>query len=89
MGASPIHQPSYQRFAKLLKQWRAEAGLTQRGLADKLGEHASWVAKSELCERRIDPIEMIRWTRACGVDAGDVIDQVDALVNNVKRRRKK
>lgn len=53
----------------LLRRWREEAALTQRGLAQKLGKARSYVHKVEVGDRRIDPIEFIAWCRACGLDA--------------------
>jgi predicted transcriptional regulator len=44
----------------LLIAKRSEAGLTQAGLARKLGEHQSFVARLESGQRRIDVIEFLR-----------------------------
>ena len=52
----------------LLKQWRLDAGLTQRGLGERLRKPASYVYKVEAGARRIDPLEFVQWCRACGVD---------------------
>ena len=52
---------------------REEAGLTQRSLAIKLKMHASMVHRSEIGDRRIDPVEFAAWCRACGVDPGEAI----------------
>lgn len=47
---------------------RHESGLSQRALAEKLGELPSWIAKIELGERRIDVVEFTRIARALGTD---------------------
>ena len=67
MGASPLHSPRYRRFCRLLRQWRADANLTQHQLAERVGRPSSWVHKTEVGERRMDPIELVEWTRATGV----------------------
>jgi transcriptional regulator with XRE-family HTH domain len=53
---------------RILRQAREDAGLSQRALATKLGVHASWVAKVELGERRLDVVEFIQVARALGRD---------------------
>jgi hypothetical protein len=43
------------------------AGLTQRGLGDRLQKPQSWVYNSETANRRVDVTEFIAWSRACRV----------------------
>ena len=43
---------------------REDAGLSQRALAERLGEHHSWVAKVEIGERRLDVVEFVRICKA-------------------------
>jgi len=45
---------------------RIDAGLTQADLADRLHKPQSFVAKVETMERRLDLIEFVKWTIACG-----------------------
>ena len=52
----------------LLKQWRIDAGLTQRSIGERLRKPNSYVSKVEAGDRRIDPLEFVQWCRACGVD---------------------
>lgn len=51
----------------LLVDVRAEAGLNQRQLAERLKLPRSYVSKVESGERRIDPIECADWAIACGI----------------------
>ena len=60
------HTPEYRALRNVLKKTRAEAGLSQRDLATKLGTPHSWVAKVENGERRIDVIEFCWFVAACG-----------------------
>jgi transcriptional regulator with XRE-family HTH domain len=53
---------------RILRQAREDAGLSQRALATKLGVHASWVAKVELGERRLDVVEFVQMAKAMGRD---------------------
>lgn len=76
MGSSAVHRPAYKRLCRQLKRWRQEAGLTQAALAKRLRVSQSWVAKCELGERRVDPLEFRAWCRACRVDEGEAIREL-------------
>lgn len=60
----------------LLRQWREEAGLTQRALAAKLRKPHSYVHKVETGGRRIDPVEFADWCRGCRVDPAEGLARV-------------
>ncbi|KAA3605830.1 MAG: XRE family transcriptional regulator [Planctomycetota bacterium] len=76
MGTSPQHNPSYRRLRAQLKAMRSEAELTQRALAARLKKPHSFVAKVEHGDRRIDPVEFVRWCKACRVDPSEAIRRV-------------
>ncbi|MEX2389770.1 MAG: helix-turn-helix transcriptional regulator [Phycisphaeraceae bacterium] len=80
MGARAQHDPAYRRFYPLLRRWRLEAGLTQRELAEKLGKPRSFVHKCEVGDRRIDPVEWVRWCRACRRKPAEAVRQLERLV---------
>lgn len=73
MAARRQHTAAYKRMCALLLRLRTEAKLTQRDLAVKLRMHNSMVHRSEIGDRRIDPVEFAAWCRACGVDPGEAI----------------
>jgi transcriptional regulator with XRE-family HTH domain len=57
--------------AKLREQFieaRRSAGLTQVGLADRLGRPQSFVSKYERGERKLDVIDFCEVCRALGID---------------------
>lgn len=60
----------------LLRQMRTDAGLTQRDLAERLRMHNTMVHRSEIGDRRIDPVEFVAWCRACDVDPGTAIREI-------------
>ncbi len=84
MGARPTtktkpqHSVAYRQMCKRLREMREAARLTQRDVAKKLKKPHSTVYKIEHGERRIDPIEFIRWCRVCGVDPGGALNQLRA-----------
>ena len=51
-------------MVQLLVQERLSAALTQRDLAKRLKKPHSYVSKIEVCERRIDLMELIHYLKA-------------------------
>jgi transcriptional regulator with XRE-family HTH domain len=68
MGARAQHTVGYRKLCGLLKKWRTDSGQTQRGLAKRLRKPPSYVHKTEIGDRRMDPLEFIAWCRACNVE---------------------
>jgi transcriptional regulator with XRE-family HTH domain len=63
-------------LCRRLKAIREEAGLTQRELARKLKWSHSQVGKVETAGRRIDPIELLDWCKACGVKWDQAVEDL-------------
>jgi hypothetical protein len=51
--------------------------MTQRALAKKLRKPPSYVHKTEIGDRRMDPVEFIAWCRACRIEPTDSIAAVE------------
>jgi hypothetical protein len=66
----------YRKVPAFLRQLREKAGLTQRELAESIGEIQSWVHRSEIGSRRVDVAEFIMWCRGCGVEPDEVLRQL-------------
>lgn len=60
---SATHEPEYRFMLKRLREARKRRGLTQADVARALGRPQSYVNKSELGERRIDPVELQRFAK--------------------------
>jgi len=71
-----VHTPGYVELRKQLVTARHEAGLSQRELAARLDVPHSVIAKIESGERRIDPIELCWFVRACDGEPADVFAHV-------------
>ncbi len=56
---------------------RAEAGMTQRELARRLGRTHSFVGKIESGERQLNVLEFIEIANALGVKASDLIKSLE------------
>jgi transcriptional regulator with XRE-family HTH domain len=66
MAMSSVHTPEYQTFLERLKKARKEAGLTQAEVAERLDRPQSFVAKCESGERRVDVVELVRFSGLYG-----------------------
>lgn len=71
--AKAQHARRYRQLPGLLRQLRADAALTQRQLAGRLGIAHVAVHKSETGDRRVDVAEFMDWCLACGVDPADAL----------------
>lgn len=84
---NPLHDPIYVDLAQKIRQCREAAGLTQRDLARLLGVHDSYVGKCERRDRRVDPVELIRWCLACEVDPTEFLDSLKQKVRLPRPRK--
>jgi transcriptional regulator with XRE-family HTH domain len=71
MATKSQHAPGYEPVLALLRELREEAGLTQRGLGQRLGKPQSWVHNCETGNRRVDVAEFAAWARACVAEPED------------------
>ncbi|NQE65509.1 helix-turn-helix domain-containing protein [Caulobacter sp. RHG1] len=55
---------------------RKAYGLTQRQLAERVGRPASYIAKLELAERRLDVIDLEELARALDLDPGLLLSRL-------------
>ena len=62
-----------EELRSILIEARGKAGLTQRGLAARMGRPQSFVSKYERGERRLDVVEFLEITLAVGLDPVEVI----------------
>lgn len=75
-----VNSPSYQAAIAELASARRASGLTQRAIADRLGKPPSYIAKIEVCERRLDIVEFIAIARAIGTDEADLLRTIAAAI---------
>jgi len=58
-----VHTAGYQYLLRLLREARRHAGLTQVHVAKAFGRPLSFVTKCELGERRIDPVDLLHFSK--------------------------
>lgn len=65
--SKPLHSPEYAYFLEELRAVRERVEMSQTELAERIGEHQTFVSKCERGIRRLDIVELKRWTDALGV----------------------
>jgi len=68
------------KFAELLPQLRHKAGLTQEGLAQRLGRRQSFIGKIETKERRVNIDEFPRIAQALTRDPAKLFAEIHRAV---------
>jgi transcriptional regulator with XRE-family HTH domain len=79
--AKSQHALIYRKVPALLRQMREKAGLTQRGIAERVNKPQPWVHKSEDGSRRVDVAEFLEWCVGCGIDPVEGFKQLMELRN--------
>ncbi|WP_084178254.1 helix-turn-helix domain-containing protein [Pseudooceanicola nanhaiensis] len=74
--AGTLHSQEYKDVVTELVRVRKAAGLSQAALAELLGRPPSYVAKVELCERRLDVVEFFVWLSVISDDPGKLITEI-------------
>ena len=72
-----IHTRLYQRVIARLRAKREEKGVTQMQLAEKLGVNQTFVSKVEICERRLDIVELLTICEILEIPFVDFIKEID------------
>lgn len=80
--AKSQHRERLAKVARLLKETRLKAGMTQQDLADKLGRSQSFVAKYEGNERRLDVVEFVVICTVLKVRLKDVAIELENICRN-------
>jgi transcriptional regulator with XRE-family HTH domain len=77
-----VSSPSYKTAIGALVEARREAGQTQREVAAALKKPASFIAKIETGERRLDIVEFIALARVFGLDPSRLISQLSDQIGD-------
>lgn len=72
-----IFSAGQQRFLKVLRQTREDAGITQVQLARKLKVHQSFVSKIESGERRVDLVELEMICKALKISLTEFVQKYE------------
>jgi transcriptional regulator with XRE-family HTH domain len=80
-----IYSAEQEKLQELLRQIRQDAGLTQEGLAAKLGRPQSFVSKYESGERRLDVLELRSVCKALKMPLGNFVQKLEASLRDSGR----
>jgi len=72
--AGTLHTAEYRKIIHGLLELRTSKGVSQAALAKLIGRPPSFVAKVELCERRLDVIEFVVWISALNEDPAEFLN---------------
>lgn len=72
-----LQSPPYKKLRRLLAEARAEAGLTQLQVAERVKRPQSFVSKYENGERQLDVVEFVSVCKAIGVRPSDLVKELD------------
>jgi transcriptional regulator with XRE-family HTH domain len=75
--SKPLHSAAYSLFIEELRAARDRVGVSQTELASRIGEDQTFVSKCERGVRRLDVVELKRWTDALGVGLIDFVKLLD------------
>lgn len=59
-------RPEYAAVGETLRAYRLEAQLTQMDLATRLGRSQNFISQAETGQKRLDALQLLDWSRACG-----------------------
>lgn len=86
-----LRRPGYamhtEALCRVLRSYRALAGLTQAELAARLGIPQTTVSKIESRERRLDLVEMESYLTALGRTLNDLVSDFQAAVERAESSR--
>lgn len=72
-----IYREPYRMMVSTLRSARMRAGLTQADAGQKIGHSRQWVSKAEICEIRLDVMQVIAFCRAYGLKAHSLVRRME------------
>jgi transcriptional regulator with XRE-family HTH domain len=82
-----IYSAEQEKLQALLRQVRADAGLTQVMLSKRLGRPQSFVSKYESGERRLDLVELRQVCQALGISLGRLVARFEKIISRTAEGR--
>jgi transcriptional regulator with XRE-family HTH domain len=69
----------YRKVPPFLRELRRRYGLTQRQLAQRIGQSQWWIARSETGSRRLDVAEFVEFCLGCGISPTEALAELTKL----------
>jgi transcriptional regulator with XRE-family HTH domain len=83
---NPVFTAEYQAIVAVLVAARREAGLSQRGLAQRIGKTSSHVCMIERGQRRVDALELYRIAKSLGISPSRLFARIEDSLDGVASR---
>lgn len=80
MAKKTIFDPKYKMMIESLKSLRNKQGMSQRELAQRLGQTHCYVGRTETCERRLDIIDLINILKALELTDKEIMKFLERLL---------
>lgn len=80
MAKKTIFDPKYRMMIESLKSLRNKQGMSQRELAQRLGQTHCYVGRTETCERRLDIIDLINILKALELTDKEIMKFLERLL---------
>ncbi|GHS85256.1 transcriptional regulator [Campylobacterota bacterium] len=74
-----IFNEKYKLLITQIVQLRKDKGLTQRDMAVRLNVPHCYIARTEICERRLDILELIEIFRVLEVPQNEILTIIESL----------
>jgi transcriptional regulator with XRE-family HTH domain len=87
-GPKSIHRDEYLALCALLAETRVAQGITQVELARRLGASQPYISHVENGDVRLDPVQLLLWLEACGVDPLSFHEAFYGRVRPAKRKKR-
>jgi transcriptional regulator with XRE-family HTH domain len=71
-----LHSPAHDRFIKLMRQARRNAGLSQEDAAKLLRTRQNLISDIERGQRRVDVVEFVKICRAYGIKPESILNRL-------------
>ena len=72
-----IYSPSYRALIGRLRSARIERGLRQAQVAKMLSVSRQWLSRVEICQIRIDVLQLTSWCQVLGLNAPDLVRMLE------------
>lgn len=80
MAVKTIHDSRYTKLIDELIKIRHNSGWSQRMFERKAKFTHTFVARTELCERRLDIIETIDYLKALGLSKAEILKVLEKII---------
>lgn len=80
-----IHSDEQVWLRSLFTTQRNALGLSQKGLADKMGVIASFIGKVETGDRRLDVVEFLKYCKGLELNPNEILINLENQINRLEK----